>query len=193
MKHITINKRTMKQIKLFGLTSLFISLIACGQTTQKSVPADIPNNWKAINESGYMIQYPDSFDLNTSGQMGMTFILLSKQTSQQDLFRENINLLIQDLTGQNIDLDKYVEISEGQIKTMITNGNIIESKRIKAADSEFQRVIYTGVQGQFNLKFEQYYWIVKSKAYVLTLTCEFNQFDKYNEVGEKIMNSFKIK
>jgi len=183
----------MKQIKLFGLTSLFISLIACGQTTQKSVPADIPNNWKAINESGYMIQYPDSFDLNTSGQMGMTFILLSKQTSQQDLFRENINLLIQDLTGQNIDLDKYVEISEGQIKTMITNGNIIESKRIKAADSEFQRVIYTGVQGQFNLKFEQYYWIVKSKAYVLTLTCEFNQFDKYNEVGEKIMNSFKIK
>ena len=183
----------MKQIKLIGLTTLFISLLACGQTTQKNVQSDIPNNWKTINEKGYMIQYPDSFDLNTSGQMGMSFILLSKQASQQDLFRENVNLMIQDLTGQNIDLDKYVEISEGQIKTMITNGNIIESKRIKAGDSEFQKVVYTGVQGQFNLKFEQYYWIVKSKAYVLTLTCELNQFDKYKEVGEKIMNSFKIK
>jgi hypothetical protein len=193
MKHIKINNKTMKQIKLFGLTSLFISLIACGQTTQKSVQADIPNNWKAINESGYMIQYPDSFDLNKPGQMGTSFILFSKPISQQDLFRENVNLIIQDLTGQNIDLNKYVEISEGQIKTMITNGNIIESKRIKTGDSEFQKVVYTGVQGQFNLKFEQYYWIVKGKAYVLTLTCEIRQFDKYKKVGEKIMNSFKLK
>lgn len=185
--------QTMKQMKLIGLMTLFISLIACGQTTQKNVQSDVPNNWKTINETGYVIQYPDSFDLNTSGQMGMSFILLSKQTSQQDLFKENVNLIIQDLTGQNIGLDKYVEISEGQIKTMITNGNIIESKRIKTGDSEFQKVVYTGVQGKFNLKVEQYYCIVNGKAYILTLTCEIGQFDKYKDVGEKILNSFKIK
>jgi hypothetical protein len=46
---------------------------------------------------------------------------------------------------------------------MITNGKIIESKRIKAANSEFQRVVYTGVQGQYNLKFEQDYWIPAGK------------------------------
>jgi len=120
-------------------------------------------------------------------------ILLSKQTSQQDLFRENVNLIIQDLATYNIDLDKFVEISEGQIKTMITNGNIIESNRIKTGDSEYQKVIYTGVQGQFNHKFVQYYWIVKGKAYILTFTCEISQFDNYKEVGERIMNSFQIK
>lgn len=183
----------MNQIKLFGLTTVFFSLIAFGQTTQKNIQSDISSDWKTIDESGFTIQYPDSLELNKSGQMGMTFILLTKQTSQQDLFRENVNLIIQDLAGQNINLDKYVEISERQIKTMITNGNIIESKRIKTSYSEFQKVIYTGVLGQFNLKFEQYYWIVKQKAYVLTLTCEINQFDKYQEIGEKIMNSFKIK
>ncbi len=187
------NNKTMKQIKLILLTAIFFSLIACGQKTQKIMQSDIPNDWKTINESGFTIQYPDSFELNKSGQMGISFILLSKQTSQQDLFRENINMVIQDLTEQNIDLNKYVEISEGQIKTMITNGNIIESKRVKADDSEFQKIVYTGVQGQFNLKFEQYYWVVNGKAYVLTLTCEISQFDKYKEVGEKIMNSFKLK
>jgi hypothetical protein len=188
-----IKNKTMKQIKLFGLAAIFFSLIACGQTTQKNVQSEILNDWKTMDETGFTIQYPDSLELNKSGQLGMTFILLSKQTSQQDLFRENVNLIIQDLAGQNINLDKFVEISEGQIKTMITNGNIIESKRIKTSDSEFQKVIYTGTQGQFNLKFEQYYWILKQKAYVLTLTCEINQFDKYQEIGEKIMNSFKIK
>lgn len=182
----------MKQIKLSVLISLLGILIAFGQTTQKRVQADVPDHWKVINDPGYMIQYPDTFELNKQGQMGTSFILLSKQVSQQDMFRENVNLIIQDLKGQNIDLNKYVEISESQIKTMITNANIIDSKRIKTGDSEFQKVIYTGVQGQFNLKFEQYYWIVKGMAYVLTLTCELNQFDKYKEVGEKIMDSFKI-
>ena len=137
---MTNNNKTKKQIQLIGLITLFISLTSYGQSTPKKAQSDIPNNWKTINETEYMIQYPDSFDLNTSGQMGMSFFLLSKQISQQDLFRENVNLIIQDLTGQNIDLDKYVEISEGQIKTMITNGNIIESKRVKNRDSEFKKL-----------------------------------------------------
>jgi len=180
----------MNSIKLIGLvTLLLIGLSANSQTTQKNIPGD----WKTIDDPDYMIHYPDSFELNTSGQMGMSFMLLSKQTSSQDVFRENVNLLIQDLTGHNIDLDKFVEISEEQIKTMITNGNIIESKRIKSGDSEFQKVVYTGVQGKFNFKFEQHYRVVKSKAYILTLTCESSQFDKYKEVGGRIMNSFKIK
>jgi len=189
---MTKNK-IMKQIKLFGVTAIFFSLIACGQTTPKNVQSDIQNDWKTIDEFNFTIQYPDSFELNNSGLMGTTFILFSKQTSQQDLFLENINLIIQDLTGLNINLNKYVEISEAQVKTLITNGNIIESKRIKMGDSEYQKVIYTGTEGQYNLKFEQYCWIIKQKAYVLTLTCELNQFDKYQAIGEKIMNSFKIK
>jgi hypothetical protein len=125
--------------------------------------------------------------------MGLSFVLLSKQTSQQDLFRENVNLVIQDLTGQSIDLDKYVAISEGQIKSMITDGNLLESKRLTDKNNEFQRVIYTGKQGQFDLKWEQYYWVKNKKAFVLTLTCEMNQYDKYVSVGDQIMATFMIK
>jgi hypothetical protein len=93
----------------------------------------------------------------------------------------------------NIDLGKYVEISEGQIKTMITSGVIVESKRQKSGDYDFQKILFTGKQGIFDLKFEQYYFVDKQKAYVLTLTCEINEFDQYKETGEKILNSFKLK
>ncbi len=187
----------MKQLHLLGFFALIIAFVACGQSSQKEtkteVKSEIPENWKSLDESDYSIHYPDTFDLNKSGQMGASFILLSKQTSQQDLFRENVNLLIQDLTGQNIDLDKYVEISEGQIKTLITDGNLLESKRLTDRNKEFQRVIYTGKQGQFDLKWQQFYWIENKKAFVLTLTCELNQYDKYVSVGEKIMKTFMIK
>ncbi len=123
----------------------------------------------------------------------MSFLLLSRQTSPQDLFRENINLIIQDLSGQGMSLDKYVDISENQIETMITEGNLIESKRLSDDNKAFQRMIYTGKQGQFTLKWQNLFWIEDEKAYVLTLTCEKNQYDKYVSIGESIMKTFMIK
>jgi hypothetical protein len=172
----------MKKTILLGLTS-FMTILGCGQTV---------NGVKTLNENGYSIEYPDNWDLNKSGQMGTSFMLFSKPSSSQDQFRENVNLIIQDLSGQSTSLDKYVEISEEQIKTMITNGNIISSKRLKSNGIEFQNVIFTGKQGIYNLKFEQYYWVIKQKAYVLTLTCEINEFENYKTTGEKILNSFKL-
>jgi len=188
-----IQKQNMKKIQLLVLTFLFINLIAWGQTTPKNTGKEAENGWKPLNENSYSVQYPDNWDIDQSGKMGISLILLSKLSSPQDKFRDNVNLLIQDLQGQSINLDKYVEISEGQIKTMLTNGNLIESKRLSEHGSDFQKVLFTGDQGVYKLKFEQYYWIKNGKAYVLTLTCELEQFEKYKVTGEKILNSFRLK
>jgi hypothetical protein len=185
--------KKMKRIQLTGLLIFILSVTLCAQTAPEKGCSKAAEVWKSVNENSYSIQYPENWELNTSGQMGMSFILLSKQLSAEDLFRENINLIIQDLEGQNIDLDKYVELSEGQIKTLITNSNLMESKRQNENGSEFQKVIYTGDQGSYHLKFEQNYWIKNGKAYVLTFTGEIDQFDRYKEVGEKIMKSFRLK
>jgi len=189
---VIYKKQNMKQAQLLGLTFLFFSLITFGQTTQRTTGKEPENGWKVLNETNYSIQYPDNWDLNKSGQMGSSFFIFSRLTSPQDKFRENVNLIIQSLQGQKINLDKYVEISEGQIKTIITNGNLIESKRLNLNGHEFQKVIYTGDQGIYKLKFEQYYWVLNGQAYILTLTCEKNQFDTYKLTGEKILNSFRL-
>ena len=180
----------MKTIKLIGILSLIINLTAFGQTVEEKNGTS--EDWSSLTEHNFSIDYPDHWELNTSGQMGTSFILFSPLSSGQDQFKENVNLLIQDLTGHDLDLDKYVEISEGQIKTMITDGEIVESKRMTTEALNYQKVIYTGKQGIYNLKFEQYYWVVGNKAFVLTLTCEEVQFDNYQETGEKILNSFVI-
>lgn len=180
----------MKQTQLFGLIFLFFSLITFGQAVYKNSTV---SGWKVLNETNYSIQYPENWELNKSGQMGSSFVLFSRLTSAQDKFKENVNLIIQSLQGQKINLDKYVEISEGQIKTIITNGNLIESKRLNINGHEFQKVVYTGDQGIYKLKFEQYYWVLNGQAYILTLTCEKSQFDAYKLIGERILNSFRIK
>jgi hypothetical protein len=173
----------MNKLKLTALLLLIAHLNLFGQS----------NKWNFINEKDYSIQYPEKWELNKSGQMGTSFILFSQLNSDTDKFKENVNLIIQDLTGHNIDLNKYVEISEGQIKTMITDGNIISSNRIKKKETEFQKVIYTGKHEMSDLKFEQYYWVQDDKAYVLTLSCEVSEFNDFKDIGERILESFKIK
>lgn len=173
----------MNKLKLTGILLLITHLTIFGQS----------NKWNSLNDKDYSIQYLEKWKLNKSGQMGTSFILFSQLTSDNDQFKENVNLIIQDLSEHNIDLNKYVEISEGQIKKMITDGNIISSNRIKKNETEFHKVIYTGKQGVFDLKFEQYYWVQNGKAYVLTLTCEVNEFNDFKDIGERMLDSFKIK
>ncbi|MBK8054927.1 MAG: hypothetical protein IPK35_17060 [Saprospiraceae bacterium] len=175
-------------------TFLLFTFIAFGQAQEsKGRVKETKSVWKTLNGTNYSIQYPVDWELNQSGQMGTTFILFSPLETSKDKFMDNVNLLIQDLTGHNLNLDKYTEISEGQIKTMITNSRLIESKRIKTGSDEYHRMVYTGDQGMFHLKFEQFYWVKSGKAYVLTLTCEQAKFTVFKEVGEAILNSFTFK
>jgi len=188
----------MKQMKFLGFAILLIILTGCGKSTKKNEVITKGNEattiigWKTIHENGYSIQYPGNWDLSKSGQMGMSFIILSKLSSEQDKFKENVNLLIQDLKGQNINLDKFVQISEGQISTLLTNGKLIESSRLNENNSEFHKFIYSADQGIYKLKIEQYFWVKNEKAYILTLSTETDQFEKYKKTGEQILNSFRF-
>jgi len=167
--------------KLFFISLCVASFSCATQTTTK---------WKTFKGENFTIDYPVQWELNENNRTGASFVLLSPLESAQDLFKENVNLLIQDLSGKNINLTKYVEISEDQVKTMLPNATLIESKRMKTGSQEYHRMIYTGDQGANHLKFEQYFWVINNKAYVLTLTCEQNKFANYKETGEKILNSF---
>jgi hypothetical protein len=171
-----------------------LTFVACGQAQNSNATTNGTNpKWKTLDTPDYSIQYPPDWELNQGGLMGIAFILFSPVESIQDQFKENVNLLIQDLSGHNIDLDKYAEISEGQIKLMITNSTLIESKRINTGSEQYHRMVFTGDQGIYHLKFEQHYWIKNNKAYVLTLTCEQAKFADYKEVGEKVLTSFTFK
>ncbi len=189
-----LSKQTMTKI----LTALLLFIVvACGQTNTNKEPANNSNKevagWKTFSDKNYSIQYPSNWELDKSGQLGTSLFLFSPLENDKDQFKDNVNLIVQDLTGRNIDLDKFVEISEEQVKTMITNSTLIESTRMKNSAPEFHKMVYTGDQGIYNLKFEQYFWVINQQAYILTLTCEQAKFPDYKETGEKILNSFSLK
>lgn len=173
----------MNRFSIFFLFFFLIQGLSFAQET----------NWKTFQKDNYEIQHPSDWSLDTTRNLGPAFFLFTQVADDKDGFRENVNLLIQDLTGYNMNLDQFVEISENQIETMITDGKILNNDRKRENDRDFHRLIYSGKQGDFDLKFLQYYFILDEKAYVLTLTCELDQFENYQEVGEKILSSFRIR
>jgi hypothetical protein len=183
--------------KILFTLSLLFTLVSCGQSTGKKEKEEAKiqriDGWELLNEDDYSIQYPKDWELSQSGQMGTKFILFSALENDEDQFRENVNLISQDLGSNDVDLDQYTEISENQIKTMMTNCTVYESKRIKNGSGEYQKLIYAADQGAFRLKFEQLYWIENDFAYVLTLTCEESKFSSFKELGEKIISTFTLR
>ena len=170
-------------MKHFFLFLLFTPLLLQAQTTEE---------WKTLKAATYSIHYPSSWSLDTSGQAGTKLVILSPSESAGDTFKENINLIIQDIAAYKLDLDAYTKLSTDQIKTMITNSKILENKRVKQGNTEYQKVIYTGDLQSYNLTFEQYYFVIRDQAYILTFTAEQNKFKKYQATGEKMLSSFVL-
>ena len=168
---------------LFFLAS---TLLAFSQT-------DTINQLDSFETKEYKIQYPLGSTLDTSKFMGMDFaIYLQKENGIND-FRENINLVSQDLNGQTISLDEFARITEKQFKAMANDLKIYESKKMKLGNKEYYIDIYGMTQGVYKLKLEQYYFIKNNKVYILTFTTKIDTFDTFKNIGEEIMNSFVIK
>jgi len=159
MKHLLFTAILL----IFGLT-----VSAQTNTTVKIEEVfPIPKEWKKIDEPAYEMSYPADWELDTSGGMGTTFYLYSPVLNEEDTFRENINLIIQDVSSYDIGLADYTKITLEQIKTLITDGKVLTNSTQSRNEKDYQRLIYNGKQGVFDLTFAQYFWVFEDEAYVL--------------------------
>jgi len=171
----------MKQISFLLLLAVLVNTQVNAQT-----------RWKTISQDAFSIKCPGDWTADTSKKMGADVFMYNKE-DMNDGFAENINVLVQDLSAYDLDLDAYTELSEEQIKTMVVGAKIMSSERITSGAFPYHKIIYVGKQNDVLLKFLQHYYVKDKKAYVLTLTCVENQFDKYQSIGNAIFKSFQFK
>lgn len=181
----------LKQIVLSVITMHVVNTTG-GAKPYKKLPIPLSKNWRQLTGNGYSIQYPQNWCVDNSLRMGLSFVIYSQPPAENKNFRENVNLTIQNLAGQNMNMDKFVKKSQEQIKTMLKNESILESERIYINGIEYHKIRYKGNCRGYNLEFLQYYRLQNEKAYILTLTCEASQFGKYVKIAEKMMASFKL-
>lgn len=155
---------------------------------------DDSEGWKSYSKGDLSLQYPEDWELDNSGQMGTSIIILSPQEDDEDEFRENINVMIQDVSAYpDMTLEDYKDLSEKQLANIFKNYSLITSKIETVNGKDRIHFLYTGDQENYTLKFEQYGWMIDGSVYIITLTTEKSTYNIYKETGHKILNSFRVK
>jgi len=187
-----------KLITIIGISILIITLNACKKTEKErdellsiENAVKVDKDWETLDKSEYLIQYPKKWTVDESGTGGTVFMLTSPLDSDTDEVAQNVNTVIENLPDENIDLDAYAKAAINQIKTVYPN--IIKKKKIKSDNGSYYKIIFSGKMEGTNLKLEQHYHIKNKKAYIITFTSSVSDFDKDKVVGEKILNTFKLK
>lgn len=167
---------------------IFLAFAINGQTKPENT-----ENWRQYSCSNFTVQYPSSWEINLTGAAGSTFAIISPVESDKDQFRENINLMVQDLNGTLVTtLSDFVNISEDQVLSLAPNGKLIKSEKTTASSKECQHFIFAFKQGERNLVCEQLVWIINNEAYVLTFTSEEDKYDEYKSIGKKLLSKFEL-
>ncbi len=181
------NQNTQKMRKITFITVLFAGLLSFSSFVQSSL-----GQWLSFHQGNVSIQYLDTWNVQEN-HLGAKFFLFSPQESSQDLFRENINLMSEDISAHpNVSLEQYAELSREAIKGGMNNVRFIDSGIIQAGGEDVYQWTYTAKQGNYKLKIRQRIIKRGTMMYILTFTSEKKEFSKFEDTVMKIFDSFSI-
>ena len=148
--------------------------------------------WVDFYKDSFHLKYPENWLPDTSGKMGTRLFVFSPLENEEDKFAENINVIIQELSGKDIDLIAYKKLTETQITEYATDPEMYESTIINSGKGEYYKVSYAMTQGKLRLKIISYCLIKNQKAYLITFGSEVDKYEKYKTISEEILNSFSV-
>lgn len=172
---------------------IFLPLVFCLIVFSVNGQSVSQDDFKVFSKNDFKISYPSAWRVDTSGTMNSKVFFFSPADGPDDKFSDNLNVMIQSLGGQPIDIQKYKEISEQQIKVMFSDGKMEESKVVNANGREEYHLSYEFSQGIFRLKVLAMCFIKNDNAYLATFTSEASKFERYRPIAEKMLGTFSGK
>lgn len=163
------------------MLQLAIMLMMFGSCSQEKMVKYIGKN--------YEILYPASW---TKQEKSNAIFFLSPKDNGKDMFQENINLMLQDLSQQPMSLEQYTELTKKQVIDNFGAAAIVSIKNTTIAGLQGKEFVYNmNYQGR-SLKLKQYWFTKGNIAYLFSYTAEPVKYEKYESVVTEMIKSFKI-
>ena len=138
------------------------------------IKLDYPSNWKPVEQEQTIVAF------------------ISPQKNLDDVFKENVNLVMNDLSLQNTTLEEYSGLLETQLKQIYPDMEIVEYGSTILSNNRAQKIVYTVTVGTNSLKVLQIFTIKDQLLYVLTFTAEKSSYAEYLGSVQKMIDSFGI-
>jgi hypothetical protein len=151
------------------------------------------SEWKIYDHKDYSIRYPANWTLDTSGDSGMSFIISSPFTDEEDMYYDFVNLSILPMQGLNKTLDTYAEDVIKDIPFFYQKAIITEKKKDKKSNLDCYTLTYAGLMSGFPLALHQYIWFENDTSYQLQFISEQKSFQHWDKIARQMMDSFSFK
>lgn len=184
-------RRLLSRVAVVCLVVVAVVAAGCSGTDSSERDGDSRADWDTYRSSEYSVtmEYPSEWT-KRENVMGAVVAFLSPAESPSDDFRENVNLVVEDLSADPISLTEYWGYSLAQGPKLITDFAQVSSGDTAVAGQEAKQAVYTGRQGQFQLKFMVLCTIRNHRAYTITYTAEVTRYSDYIQTADGIMDSF---
>jgi len=155
--------------------------MACTPQTKWLIYTDSTNKFK--------INYPNKWVKKNNVN---AIVFLSPKESDKDLFQENVNLMLQDLSQKPMTLEQYTELTKKQIIDNLGASAIVSLKNATIAGQQGKEFVYDlNYQGR-HLKLKQYWFIKGNIAYLFSYTAEASEYDNFESTATEMILSFKF-
>lgn len=137
----------------------------------------------------FSVQYPNDW---TKEIRGNSVIFLSPFNGSGDRFKENVNIMLQDLSQQQITLEQYTDITKESVIANLGKQAIVSLEDATIQGMAAKKFVYNMDMNGNNLRIKQYWFIKNKMAYLFTYTAELAKYSEYEATANKIAESFKF-
>lgn len=154
-------------------------------SSKKNNSSSNTSSWKSYSGDGYSIKLSSDWS-KTKGSSAVDIAFAYDGTTQNDDFAENINVVVQDLTGYDLDLESYKDLSMDQYAELDYNVDDIYKKTIDGAKGYFCKV--SCEESGINCVILQYFTVIGDNAYVFTFASDEDDFD---DLEDEVMEIYE--
>lgn len=160
------------------------------QTYAKLTDAELTKY--ADGQGRFSISYPTNWTLNKNPDNAVIQITSPKEKDEDD-FRQNINLQIEDMGDRTKTIEQYVKINMDAVKDLIKGYREVSSMYFNRNGGRVYEVVYKGKYGgiDYEIQIKQLFAISNNKAFILTYVSKEDERDVFETTANKIFNTFK--
>ena len=175
-----------KNMKTRLIVAMCVLLTICGCGKKKTVQNT------TFSGKDYVLQFPETWEINDTGLMGMDLIGLSPLENAEDAFRENVNVVLENLP-KSMTAKEYLRLALANLEKIY--GLPIEKNFTKArvGNHEGYSLHYSLQVGQNEMDNDIYIVINNNAVYVLTCSNAKGKRDIFKTTMDTVIETFTIK
>ncbi len=173
--------RTQEIIVTSLLVVIALSFFTCKKTEQGRY---------YNREKGFSIQVPPGWDFEEK-KMRTDLIAVSPAEGPEDTFRENFNVLVEEL-GVNMTSEEYYQKGIPLFKQFAVDFMQHENGIERIDGKEFRYDIISHRMGPLKIKILQYLTVRQKKGYLITFSAADDKFDRYLPMFKEIAKGFRF-